>query len=44
MPREPGGGGGGGATLIKVGTDLRARALGISEANFCPAIRFFGTV
>ena len=32
--------GGGGGTLIKVGTDVRARALGISGVNFCPGITF----
>ena len=31
---------GGGDSLIKVGTDVRARALGISGVNFCPGIRF----
>ena len=33
--------GGGGDSLIKVGTDVRARALGISGVNFCPGIRFW---
>ena len=32
---------GGGDYLIKVGTDVRARALGISGVNFCPDIRFW---
>ena len=27
-------------SLIKVGTDVRDRALGISLVNFCPGIRF----
>ena len=27
-------------SLIKVGTDVRAWALGISGVNFCPGIRF----
>ena len=31
----------GGDSLIKVGTDVRARALGISGVNFCPGIRFW---
>ena len=31
----------GGDSLIKVGTDVRARALGISGVNFCPNIRFW---
>ena len=31
---------GGGNSLIKVGTDVRARALGISGVNFCSGIRF----
>ena len=35
-----GGGGGGSDSLRKVGTDVRARALGISGVNFCPGIRF----
>ena len=30
----------GGDSLIKVGTDVRARALGILGVNFCPGIRF----
>ena len=30
-----------GDSLIKVGTDLRARALSISGVNFCPGIRFW---
>ena len=30
----------GGDFLIKVGTDVRAWALGISGVNFCPGIRF----
>ena len=34
-------GGGGGGLLIKVGMDVWARALGISEVNFCPGIRFW---
>ena len=34
-------GGGGGDSLIKVGTDVRAWALGISRVNFCPGIRFW---
>ena len=29
--------------LMKVGTDVRARALGISGVNFCPGIRFLGS-
>ena len=33
-------GGGGGDSLRKVGTDVRARALGISGVNFCPGIKF----
>ena len=33
--------GGGGDSLIKVGTDVRARALDISGVNFCPGIRFW---
>ena len=36
--------GGGGDSLIKVGTDVRARALGISGVNFCPSIRFLGEI
>ena len=32
---------GGGDFLIKVGTDVRARALGILGVNFCPGIRFW---
>ena len=28
-------------SLIKVGTDVRARALGLSGVNFCPGIRFW---
>ena len=36
----PGQGGGGGDSLTKVGTDVRARALGILGVNFCPGIRF----
>ena len=36
-----GGGGGGGDSLIKVGTDVRARALGFSGVNFCPGIRLW---
>ena len=35
------GGGGGGHSLIKVGTDVRVRASGISGVNFCPGIRFW---
>ena len=35
------GDGGGGDSLIKVGTDVRAQALGISAVNFCPGIRFW---
>ena len=31
----------GGDSLIKVGTNVRARALGISGVNFCPGIRFW---
>ena len=27
-------------SLIKVGTDVQAQALGISGVNFCPGIRF----
>ena len=34
--------GGGGYSPIKVGTDLRAQALGISGVNFYPSIRFLG--
>ena len=30
-----------GDSLIKVGTDVRAQALGISGINFCPGIRFW---
>ena len=30
-----------GDSLIKVGTNVRARALGISGVNFCPGIRFW---
>ena len=30
----------GGDSLIKVGTDVRARALGLSGVNFCPGIKF----
>ena len=30
----------GGDSLIKVGMDVRAQALGISGVNFCPCIRF----
>ena len=33
--------GGGGDSLIKVGSDVRARALGILGINFCPGIRFW---
>ena len=33
--------GGGGDSLIKVGTDVRARALGTSGVNFCLGIRFW---
>ena len=29
-----------GDSLIKVGTDVRAQALGISGVNFCPGIKF----
>ena len=33
---------GGGDSLIKLGTDVRARALGIFRGvNFCPGIRFW---
>ena len=32
---------GGDDSLIKVGTDVRARALGILGVNFCPGIRFW---
>ena len=32
---------GGGDSLIKVGTDVRVGALGISGVNFCPGIRFW---
>ena len=39
--KEGEGGGGGGHSLIKAGTDLRARTLGISGVNFCPGIRFW---
>ena len=35
------GGGGGGNSLIKVGTDVRARALGISGVSICPDIKFW---
>ena len=38
------GGGGGGDSLIKVGTDVRARAIAISRVNFCPGIRFLGEI
>ena len=31
----------GGDSLIKVGTDVRARALGILGINFCPGSRFW---
>ena len=34
-----GGGGGGEDSLIRVSTDVRTRALGISGVNFCPGIR-----
>ena len=34
------GDGGGDDSLIKVGTDVRARALGISGVSFYPGIRF----
>ena len=33
---------GGGDFLIKVGTDVRARALGFSGVNFCKGIRLLG--
>ena len=33
-------GGGGGHSLIKVGTDVWAWALGISGVNFCLGIKF----
>ena len=33
--------GGGGNSLIKVGTDMWARALGILGINFCPGSRFW---
>ena len=33
--------GGGGDSLIMVGRDVRARALGFLGANFCPGIRFW---
>ena len=36
--------GGGGDSLIKVGTNVRARALGISGLSFCPCIRFWAIV
>ena len=36
-----GGGGGGGNSLIKVGTDVWTRALGILGVNFCLGIRFW---
>ena len=39
MIRE-GGGGWGGDFLTKAGTDVQARALGISGVNFCPGIGF----
>ena len=32
---------GGGDSLIKVGTDVRARALGILGVNVCPGSRFW---
>ena len=32
---------GGGDSLIKVGMNVRTRALGISGVNFCPGIRFW---
>ena len=32
---------GGGDSLIKVGMDVQARALGISGVNFCQSIRFW---
>ena len=32
---------GGGHSLIKVGIDVRALALGVSGVNFCPGIRFW---
>ena len=31
----------GGDSLIKVGTDVRTRALGILGVNFCPGSRFW---
>ena len=34
------GDGRGGDSLVMVGTDVRARALGISGVNFCAGIRF----
>ena len=34
-----GGGGGGGDSLIRVGTDVQARALGISGVSLCLGIR-----
>ena len=37
-----GGGGGGGDCLRKVGTHVRAQALGILGVKFCPGIRFWG--
>ena len=30
-----------GDSLIKVGTDVQAQALGILGVNFCPGIRFW---
>ena len=33
--------GGGGDSLIKAGTDVRARASSILGVNFCPGIRFW---
>ena len=33
---------GGGDCLRKVGTHVRAQALGILGVNFCPGIRFCG--
>ena len=35
-----GGGEGRGDSLRKVGTDVRARVLGIAGVNFCPGIKF----
>ena len=39
--RYIGEGGGGGDSVIKVGRDVWARALGIFGVNFCPGIKFW---